>query len=114
MCVPKPPAVVAPADPVPSMQAASSLTLANDSGGSRGAAQLGRLALRVGGGGSSAQSAAAPAPAPPPPPTQVAPAAAQQSNQQPSATAAPYSGVGTTPGSLAGQRFGIFNGLGFL
>lgn len=98
MCVPKPSPIVPQPTPVPSMQAASSLSLAN-AGSPRGAAGLGRLQLRIGGGSST--------PAPSTPAPQVA-ASTVPANPTNLATAAPYGGVGTSPGSLAGLRFGNY------
>lgn len=103
MCMPSPPSQVAPASPVPSMQAADNLQIGG-AGAPRGAAQLGRLALRFGGSPSSSASPA------------TSGAAAQQATAAPSvpsaftpAAEAQQPGVGTTPGSLAGLRFGNFN-----
>jgi hypothetical protein len=104
MCVPKPQSSAAPPSAIPSMQAATNLSLAN-AGPSRGAAQLGRLALRIG-GGSSAQ---APADAAPKVATPATPAASSvQGFQATPATSADYGGVGSYPGSLAGLRFGNY------
>jgi hypothetical protein len=88
-----------------SVPAATSLTIGG-AGAPRGAAQLGRLALRFGGQSSAtpstgaAQEAAALAT---PTPAATNPAANTPANE------AQIPGVGTIAGSLAGLRFGNFN-----
>lgn len=109
MCIPKPnPQVAQPTD-IASVQSASGLEIGG-SAAPRGAAQLGRLALRMGNtaqatspsisASSQAQAQAASTVAPPPAPN--------ASTNTPAAEAQ-IPGVGTSPGSLAGLRFGNFN-----
>lgn len=103
MCIPKP-AVPAPQPSlVPSLQAATALDLGGS--GNRGAAGLGRLALRLGSPSSAApvQPGVAAAPAVPP----VTQAAAPSS---PTAASTAVSVPAFNVGGLLGQRLGSLGG----
>lgn len=102
MCMSTPPPFNPQPSQFPSVQAATNLQIGG-SGAPRGAAQLGRLALRFGGGTSTPAAAA--------PPTQAATPTGPRDPAAPvNASEAQVPGVGTAPGSLAGLRFGNYTG----
>lgn len=106
MCIPQRPSQAPISDAQSSIPAATSLQIGG-MGAPRGAAQLGRLALRFGAASSSAASATSSATAQQTAAALATPAAAPAPGN--AATSAQVAGVGTAPGSLAGLRFGNFN-----
>lgn len=108
MCIPHQNMVPQPAA-VSSTPAATNLQIGG-AGAPRGAAQLGRLALRFGGAASGASTQSTASAQQTAATLGAAPVVASNPAANPAANEAQQPGVGTTPGSLAGFRFGNFNG----